>query len=193
MTGAVGTDRRRAGLTIVELLIVISVLGILGSIVVLRVDFVRYQVDAAMEAVGTTFLAAQRQAVTRQHDVIVLLDEANNTIRVHRDADSDGVVAPSEPSRVMDLGEGVVFGRGATPPHAVGPGPLEVDQIRAGLAAITFHRNGSASEAAAIYLTSIRNENTSGFAEDSRLLFIDRATGRTSWMRYVNGAWERGF
>jgi hypothetical protein len=53
-----------------------------------------------------------------------------------------------------------------------------------GLPALTFRRNGSASEESILYLTSER-----GAVEDTRAIEIERATGRLRCYSYATGTW----
>jgi hypothetical protein len=138
-------------------------------------------------------LAAQRLAVTRQ-DVVARFDQSNNTIRLLQDRNNDGVIATNEHVQTVYLGEKVVFGRGFATARPIGSGPVTFTQIVVGQPSVTFHRNGSASEEGGFYLTSQRA--ATGYASgknDTRVIEVERGTGRTRWFRYVNGAWKQGF
>ncbi|MEA3244620.1 MAG: type II secretion system protein, partial [Gemmatimonadota bacterium] len=56
--------RGRPAFTIVELLIVIVILGLVAAFAAPRIDVTRFKVNSAVQALGTTILTAQRQAVT---------------------------------------------------------------------------------------------------------------------------------
>jgi len=56
------------------------------------------------------------------------------------------------------------------------------------LPALTFRRNGSASEESIIYLTSIKSINEAT-GEDTRAIEVERATGRTHCFSYQSGSW----
>lgn len=186
--------RGRRGVTLVELLIALTLLSIMAAVAAPVVRQGTHQVEAAMQSLGSTLLAAQRLAVTRQHDVAVVFDVGAGTVLVHEDADNDGDPDPGEHTTARDLGEGVVYGRAGAPPHPVGGGPVTFTARRAGDPVVVFHRSGSASEAGGIYLASARARSRDSSA-GVRLLVLDRATGRPSWHRYAGGTdgWERGF
>jgi hypothetical protein len=129
-------------------------------------------------------------AVTRQHDVLVLFDVANQMIHVHEDTDNDGVRDAGERQRGYPLGDGVVFGLNGATARAMGATPITFTQVFQGMPAVVFHRVGSASEARGIYLTSQR----AGHPEDTRAIEVERSTGRVSWYKFgPPSTWKRGF
>ena len=58
---------------------VMVLIGILAAIAYPAIDSMRYNAESAMMQIGTALQAAQREAVARQHDVLVIFD-APNTI-----------------------------------------------------------------------------------------------------------------
>jgi prepilin-type N-terminal cleavage/methylation domain-containing protein len=191
-------DLRRAGasgVTLIELVIVLAMIGIVAAIGLPRIDLARYQIDGAMQAVGTSLMVAQRLAVTRQHDVAVRFDLAGQALLIHEDANNNAQVDAGERVRRVVLGDKVVFGRGSAPAApAVGPAnPVTFTKTAEGFPVVTFHRNGSASEAGGFYLTSRRALTTGLHSDDARAVEIERATGRAAWYRYGNGTWTRKY
>jgi len=185
--------RSRDGFTLVEALSVVFLIGILIALAAPNIDVVQYRMNGAVTEVGSTLLAAQRLAVTRQHDVVVRFDEPGRRIIVHWDANNDGVQDADERVQTYPLAEGVVFGRGGAPPRPLGEGPIGFRADGDGLPTVRFHRNGSASEAGVLYLTSERAERSGDRPRDARALELERSTGRPSWYRYSGTAWERAF
>lgn len=182
-----------AGFTMIEVIMVMVIIGLLAGFALPRIDIQRYRVESAMQGIGTTMLAAQRLAVTKQYDVVVMLDVANQSLRILEDANNDGIITTGERARGIPLGDQVVFGRGAAPVRSMGPGPIEFTKLVNGLPAVTFHRSGSASEEGGFYLTSKWAATTGARASDTRAIEIERATGRASWFRYTPPTWTRGF
>jgi prepilin-type N-terminal cleavage/methylation domain-containing protein len=180
------------GVTLVELIIVVVIIGLMAALALPRINISRFRVNSAMQTAGLVLISAQQLAVTRQHDVIIGFDEARNLIRIHEDADNDGDVDNDERVRNRPLGEGVTFGRAAAGAHAIGDDAVTFSQVRNGLRSVTFHRNGSASEYGGVYMTSIRAAR-GGLSEDSRALEVERSTGRTTWFRYLGSQWVKGF
>jgi prepilin-type N-terminal cleavage/methylation domain-containing protein len=190
--GAIG---RPDGFTLVEMLTGIAVLGILTTIAMGKIDVARYQVNATLQMLGTTMVAAQREAITKQHDMILTFDAANRVLRLAWDANSNAVIDGGERTRVIELDDRVVFGRGGAPARAIGGNPINFNRVIDGLPALIFHRNGSASGIGGFYLTTTRaaGSGSSAHANDTRAVEIVRATGRTEWYRYTGSSWARGF
>ena len=186
--------RRSAfGFTLVEMLIVLVVIGLVVGLAAPKIDVIKFRVQSSMQGVGMTLLAVERQAITQQHDVIVMFDVPNNLIRIHDDANNNGIVDPGERVRGLPLGEGIVFGRPASvTPRPLGTGAVSFTKVVAGLPAVVFHRDGSASEAGGFYLTS--NRALAGtHLDDTRSVELERATGRALWFKYGTGGWQQAF
>ncbi len=182
-----------AGVTLIELVLVVTIIGIVAAFAAPKIDYAKYRVDASMRGIGTAILSAQRRAVSAQHDVIVTFSDGGSTIRIHDDQNNNGAVDGNERTRGVPMGEQVLIGRGTAPAHAVGSGPITFTKRVAGVLAVTFHRNGSASEHGGIYLTTTRAQAGAGNQSDNRLIEIERSTGRVSWYTYRGGSWERDF
>lgn len=186
---------RERGFTLVEMLIVITMIGIMTGIALWRVDIARYQVNGDIQAIGTTLIAAQREAIAKQHNVIVVFDSANNRVRVVWDANNSGAFDADEHSRLVFLGDRVRFGMGTAPAMAWGASAIGFTQTESasGLPAVTFYRNGSASEANGAYLTSMRAIGDPKYVNDIRAMRVERATGRAEWWHFDGTTWVRGF
>jgi prepilin-type N-terminal cleavage/methylation domain-containing protein len=183
-----------AGFSLIELLLVIVIMGTLGAIALPKVDVAKIQVSSAVQVLSTTMVAAQREAITKQHDIILTFDAANRQVRLAWDVNSDGEIEAGERTRVVTLDDRVVFGRGTAPARTMGANPINFDDVVADLPALTFHRNGSASGVGGFYLTSWASAmGDATRANHTRAVEIIRATGRTEWYRYSGSEWVRGF
>jgi len=176
------------GFSLIEALIILTVIGILVGIAMPHVDVKRFRMNEAVREVASTLARAQYRAVLQQHDVIVSFEVGARRLRIHEDRNNDGRVQADEPVTYYALPEGVVFGRGPAPPLPMGLGPVTFRQ-RFGTPYVTFHRNGSASETGGLYLTAVGAPE----ASDARAVEVERATGRASWYLYDGKAWKRGF
>lgn len=184
----------RDGFSLVELLIVVVIVGMLAAIGLPRVDVAHFQVNSAVQALSTTMAASQREAIAKQHDMILTFDAAGRQLRLIWDADSDGNIDPDERTRVVVLDDRVIFGLGDAPARAFGVAPINFNDQIDGLPALTFHRNGSASGIGGFYLTTTAAQaGGTPRARDTRAAEIVRATGRTEWFRYSGTDWIRGF
>src|SRR5690606_29506777 len=185
--------RRTGGYTMVEILTLLVVLGIVTSLAAPRLDFQRYQIEGAMQAVGSTIMAAQRAAVQQQDNVDVAFDVANSRLRIHADANNDLVINGNEPVRFEPLGESVRFGRGGAPAFFALDQPVTFTLRQGAMPAVAFYRNGAASEEGGLYLTSPRALANPEYARDTRALRIDRSTGRPAWFRQESTLWKQEF
>jgi prepilin-type N-terminal cleavage/methylation domain-containing protein len=179
----------RAGMTLLELMVVLSVLSVLSGIAITRLNTVGFKMDAAARTTHAAVQQAQRLALTRQFDVIVSFDRATRRVRIAEDANNDGAIAPDERVRWRALEDSARF---EDPPQAVNGGgavAIDGDNLRAvdGMPSITFRRSGSASSELEVYLGSKRDH-----PDDYRAVQVSRATGRVEWFKYVGGQWRPG-
>lgn len=172
---------------------VVAIVGIVALFALPNVDFAKYRIEGAMQGVGSTLLATQRLALTRQQDIVVSFDVAGSAMVIHEDANGNRTVETGERIRRQPLGEQIVFGRGPAPAMGSATGMVTFTQLAGGLPSVTFHRSGSASQAGLVYLTSQRSRDLSVHPEDARVIEVERATGRVGWYRYLNGSWQRRF
>ena len=182
----------RAGFNIVELIIVMSVMGILLTIVIPSIDVARFQLDVAVQEVASAVAAARGQSILRQHDFVLMFDEDEDQFFVLNDLNNNRTTDIGEDRRMVQLSEGVKFDRGGATPILGLNGPISFTKLADQLPALTFHRNGSASEEGVIYLTSVRAARAGNDAQDTRALQIERATGRVRCFSFRTSAWQEG-
>lgn len=190
---SLSSRHRAAGYSLIEVLTILAVLGIVTALAVPRIDFQRYQIDGAMQAVGSTLLAAQRTAVQEGHNVVVAFDVAGSRVRVHSDTDNDLAMDDGERLTFEPLGESVRFGRGGAPSFFSKPQAVTFAGRQGALPAVVFYRNGAASEEGGFHLTSARALSSPEYSHDTRALRIERATGRPSWFRQQSSSWKQEF
>jgi Tfp pilus assembly protein FimT len=181
------------GFSSLELVMVIVVMGTMAAIALTKIDLSRIEANSAVQVLGTSMVAAQREAITKQHDIILTFSQGQTTVRMAWDRNSNGAIDAGERVRAIPLDGRIGFGLGGAPARAFGTQPINFDRDINGLPALIFHRNGSASGIGGFYLTSRRALAEAGHSSDTRAVEIIRATGRTEWYRYTGAAWKRGF
>ena len=186
---------RRAAVTLVESLIVVTLIGIGSMIALWKIDLAHYEVLGDMQAVGSALIAAQREAIAHQCNVIVTIDTTARVIHVITDANNNGQQDPGEHETAYALGDRVRVNLGAAPAGDIGPAPISWNQTTNGLPSVTFFRNGAASQAGGLYLTSLREAETNDprFAAETHMIEVARATGHADWWHYTGTQWVRGF
>lgn len=187
-----GDCRQRHGFTLVELLVVMSVAGILMSTVIPRVDVARFQLDAAIHELSSAIAGARGHAILRQHDYVLMFDDDRHAFFVLNDANNNGKSDTGEERRTVQLSERVKFDRGGAEAILGLSDPISFTKTAEDLPSLTFHRNGSASEEGVVYLTSIRAAHAAHNPQDTRALRVDRATGRVRCFTYRTLEWQEG-
>lgn len=179
--------RRARGFTLLELMLVATMLGILMAIGGARVDLGRYRGDAAAYLVRATLQQAQRYALVRQHDMIVSFDTARQFMRLAEDRNNDRLVQPGEVVLLRSLEDASRF---AAPPQRVaggGGGAIQGAQLQSmnGLPTVIFRRDGSASSDLEVYI------RTSARHEELRAVLVRRSTGRAiTYRRHKGEPWS---
>ena len=182
------------GFSATELVLVIVVMGIMASIALTKIDLARMEANSAVQVLSTSMVAAQREAITKQHDIILTFDAATRVVRMVWDVNSNGAINAGERTRAIALDGRIGFALGGAPARAFGSDAINFDRDIGGRPALIFHRNGSASGIGGFYLTSTRAmADGVKYKSDTRAVEIVRATGRTEWFRYTGTAWKRGF
>jgi MSHA pilin protein MshC len=182
---------RRAGFTLVEVMASLVIIGLLSAIAMPRMDLEAYKVNSAVRSVTSSLTYAQRLAVTLQHDVRVSFDSTNSAIRIHEDANNNGLMDGSERVTFLPLEGGVTLGKGTAPAASFGSAAVNFTQTQSGLPVVVFRRDGTASENGGFYLTT-RKSATQANPYRSRAGQIIRSSGRVVWQRYTTSGWQRG-
>lgn len=181
---------RRAGITIIELMIVLAMIAIIAAMGAPKLNTSAYKSDACARLIRGTLQVAQRNAITRQSNVVVSFDAANNRLRVLEDANDNGTVDAGERVTNVPLDEGTrmaipSMGRvgGATAATAVLGTALRTFD---GMPSIIFRRDGSASSDVELYITT-----RTSVVGDYRALLLTPSTGTVDQFRYTGSIWKR--
>lgn len=180
----------RTGWTLIELLIVIALISIVAGFAIPRLNFTRYRTDAAARLARVVLQEAQRNAITRQSNVIVSFDLPNGGFRIVQDWNNNDTINVGDQVQWRHLDEGAKFatptmGRvnGGTATSALnGSGLMNI----AGFPTIVFQRDGSSTTDLDLYVTT-----RVGVADEYRAIVVDQPTGRSDWFRWNGTAWVR--
>ncbi len=172
---------------------VLVIVGVTAAVILPRVRFDNARVISAIRAVDLAIAVAQRDAVSRQHNTLVVFDTVNSQVRVVWDANSNGRADGGEKARITALPEQVRFGR----PSAVPSVTNAIDTPGSGILnplgpQIVMLRSGSADRRLTIYLTTIRSLREMTLTPEVRAVQVLRASGRSSWLTWDGLLWRRG-
>ncbi|MDZ4864960.1 MAG: prepilin-type N-terminal cleavage/methylation domain-containing protein [Gemmatimonadota bacterium] len=186
----------QSGMTLVELLLVVIIMSIITGLAIPRLNLEGYKVSSAVRGVTASLSYAQRLAVSLQHDIRVSFDAPNRRIRVHEDANNNGVMDINERITYTNLEDGVTFGRGGAPAITYtdgvsGPLTFNFTRTQGGLPLVVFRRDGTVSESGGFYLNTIKSI-AQGTTSSVRAGEMIRSSGRVIWYSYATTSWIRG-
>jgi prepilin-type N-terminal cleavage/methylation domain-containing protein len=177
------------GFTLVELVIVVTLMTIVGAMALPRITMDRYNLDGAARVTRDALQLAERLALARQYDVLVSFDLERNTIRIVEDGNNNATVESGEHILWRPLEDGVSFAAppsgllGGTSSAVAGGNVRTVD----GMPTITFRRSGAASTDLSVYMTSARPGESNW-----RAASVIQSTGRSDWFRFDGTRWRSG-
>jgi prepilin-type N-terminal cleavage/methylation domain-containing protein len=181
------------GFSLLELMVVMVIAAVVGTVALPRIDSSRYRADSVVQNVRSALQVAQRNALVRQHDVILNFDTIGNRIRIGMDGNNDQLLTTGELIQVRELQSGNQFKRppangisGSVATSIVGAGLRTMD----GMPTVTFHRDGSLSSDLEIYIR-VPGKTT---AYVYRAVSVIQSTSRSDWYRWSveSNAWRSG-
>jgi prepilin-type N-terminal cleavage/methylation domain-containing protein len=181
---------KRRGFTVIELLMVVAIISLVAAWALPRFSVARYRADAAGRLVRTLMQTAQRNAITRQSNVIVSFDLTNNRLRIVQDYNNNDTLNSNDLVQYRALEEGAKFvrpnwaGVNGTTPTAKVSGPAL--QTVSGLTSVVFRRDGSTSSDIEIYVTTRDAVKT-----EYRAITATASTGKTDLFKWNGSTWNR--
>jgi prepilin-type N-terminal cleavage/methylation domain-containing protein len=181
---------KRRGFTIIELLMVVAIISVIAAWALPKFSIARYRADAAGRLVRTLMQTAQRNAITRQSNVIVSFDLTGNRVRVVQDYNNNDTLNTNDLVQYRHLEEGARFvtpnwaGVGGTTPTS----PVIGTALRtvSGLTTVIFRRDGSTSSDVEVYVTTRDAVKT-----EYRAITATAATGKTDLYKWNGSTWLR--
>ena len=179
---------RKHGFTAIEMLIVLVLISIVVAWGLPQFSIARYRADAAGRLVRGLLETAQRNAITRQSDVIVAFDSAGSRLLVVQDLNNNGQVDAGELAVYRKIAEGAAFvqptwnGVNGTIPTGgiIGSTMSTVNSMPA----VIFRRDGSASSQLEIYVTT-----RDAVRVEYRAITVIPSTGRTYMYKWNGHVW----
>ena len=180
----------RRGFTIIELLMVVAIISLIAGWALPKFSIARFRADAAGRLVRTMMQTAQRNAITRQSNVIVSFDLTNNRLRVVQDYNNNDTLNTNDLVQYRRLEEGAKY---VTPTWAgvngtTPTGPVTGPSLRtvSGLTTVVFRRDGSTSSDLEVYLTTRDAVKT-----EFRAITATASTGKTDLYKWNGSTWIR--
>lgn len=197
MTSGPRYPRSRRGFTLIEILIVIVMIAIITAIAIPHLNVARIRSKSAVISMGTTMLALQREAIAKQHNIVVVIDQTKPLLQIVYDSSDNLTLDNGERERPIPLGQGIVFGKPASvTARSFGANAVNFTTTEGstGLPAMVFYRNGSAKEYGGLYVsTSQAMAGAPNHQGETWAMELVRATGRPQWYRWNGTTWITGF
>ncbi len=173
-------DQGARGVTMFELMLVITIVGILSGIALTRLDWTRYRADAAGRSIMAELASAQRLGLSLQANIVITFPDSTRMM-VLEDINNSGTPTAGERVRYVTLNDNFAFGRANAPDV---PNP----DAAAMLTSLVFHRDGSSDASGTVYL---HGPGYDPACRRCRAISVTRATGRVVWYTFASGAWTR--
>jgi prepilin-type N-terminal cleavage/methylation domain-containing protein len=189
-SGTGGTKGRWRGFTVIEMVMVVVMIGIVARFAIPMINYTHYRADAAGRLCRILLQEAQRNAITRQSNVIVSFDLVLNRYRIVQDYNNNDTINTTDLVSWRNLPEHAEFAKppwsgamgeeGNIPTSGINGSQL---QTVSGLLSIIFRRDGSSSSDLQLYVTT-----NAAVPTEYREVYVTESTGRPDLYRYTGKA-----
>jgi prepilin-type N-terminal cleavage/methylation domain-containing protein len=184
-TAAVRLER---GYSLIEVMLVVTLTGILGAMAVLQIGAARpsLQADGAMRTVMGQLNRAREQAITERRRIEVQIDVEGNVLRLTRQEVPDG----AEEISAVGPEAGVKLG----PPSGMTLESPEFDEGTdfAGDTTVMFNTDGSLIDESGMAVNGTIFLAVPNVGNTVRAITVQGSTGRVKGFRYNGTTWTRG-
>jgi Tfp pilus assembly protein FimT len=171
----------------IEMLMVVALIAIVVTWALPKFSIARYRADAAGRLVRSLLQDGQRNAITRQSDVIISFDTIGHRLRIVQDVNNNGAIDAGELVQYRQLAEGAKYTtptwagvKGTTPSAPVTGTMITVSS----LPSVIFRRDGSASTDLEVYVTM-----RDAVKVEFRAVTLTASTGRTAMYKWNGKVW----
>lgn len=175
------------------MVMVVVIIGIMARVALPKFDINRYRADGAGRLTRVILQEAQRNAITRQSNVIVSFDPTYNRLRIVQDYNNNDTINTTDLVTYRGMAEGALFAKpswtgavgvdGTVPAAAINGAGLKTVS---GLTTLIFRRDGSASSNVTLFVTMRANVPT-----EYREIVVNASTGRSDMYKFNGSAWIR--
>jgi hypothetical protein len=169
--------------------IVLVLLGVIGGMAIPHIDVDRYTAEAGVRITRSTLQSAQRSAILRQTNVIVVFDSATSRVITIEDANNNDQQDSGERATARKIADGARFVAPTTPLAGCGTAAVNGPSLLTvgNLPAISFLRDGASNSDLCLYITA--GHDRSGTV---RAVRVEHATGRSELWHFDGSTWVRG-
>lgn len=183
-----GGSLARKGFTLLEIMVTMTVVGILMGVAFFKLDPRRNQADAGVTVLRAVMEQAMRNSVQRQYNIMVSFDQTGNRIRYVEDINNNNTVDAGErvlwkplENDMKYLAPPALISGSYTLASVVGGNIRTID----GMPTVIARRSGALSTDVQVFITSLN-----GDPANFRSIVVAQPTGRVEVYTYGGSTWS---